>query len=117
MSFRSLPLGYLLVTLVAGCTDDHHISTSDYPRSCSTDSDCAAVYEGTIGCCGASCPNAAINQMSLPAYEAAISSRTPMCSPAPPCVFIPVDRCPGAVSCVSGTCTFQTPDAGTVQRN
>jgi hypothetical protein len=103
---QRLVTGLLFLMALGGCGPEHRIAASEFPRGCSVDSDCAAVYEGMLTCCGGGCPNAAINQTSLSAYEAAASSRTPTCSPAPPCASISLMNCPGTVRCVSGTCNF-----------
>ena len=54
----SIGLGAFLA--IAGC-DSHKVpSPSDYDRTCTTVSDCAAVYIGPVGCCGGGCPNVAV---------------------------------------------------------
>jgi hypothetical protein len=103
----------VLAGAFGGCSSEtHSIEASEFQRSCSVDSDCVAIYEGTIGCCGLGCPNAAVNQVGYSAYETAVSTRTPTCSPRPPCNYSrPV--CRGGVACSNGTCTFNplAPDA------
>jgi len=84
----------------------HSIAASEFQVSCSIDADCVSVYEGTIGCCGGGCPNAAINKASTTAYDAALASRTPQCSPAPPCADFARPICPTAAICDNGTCAY-----------
>jgi hypothetical protein len=107
----------LLVGAIGGCTSEtHSIEASEFQRSCAVDSDCVAVSEGTITCCGISpwCPSAAVNQVGYSAYESAVAARTPTCSPRPPCALLR-PACFGHAICSNGTCTFEpaAPDAST----
>ena len=100
----------LVLTVGGGCTSAaaHSISTLEFQRSCSIDSDCVPVYEGTLTCCAlAECPNAAINQLSYPAYKSTAASRKPTCDGVP-CVAITV-VCKSAAICAGGTCAFVQP--------
>jgi hypothetical protein len=98
----------VLVGALAGCGsgENHSIATSEFQRSCTADSDCVAVFEGTLGCCGGNCPNGAVNQVGYPDYEAALAKRTPICSPAPPCAAVTNIACRAGAICASGTCVF-----------
>jgi hypothetical protein len=92
----------------------HSIAASEFQQSCAVDSDCVAVYQGTLTCCGGSCPNAAVNQVGYSAYASAVASRTPMCNPEPPCAVTDIYCSSGAI-CSNGTCQFsptRTDDAG-----
>jgi hypothetical protein len=104
---------FLVLAAVGGCgaSATHSVTASDFQQSCSVDSDCVAVYEGTLGCCGPGCPNAAINQTSHAAYDSTVSSRTPTCSPADPCVGLTAVICRAGAVCANGTCAFQQPAA------
>ena len=101
----------ILVLMVGGgCTSAvaHSISTSEFQRSCSVDSDCVPVYEGTLTCCGlGECPNAAINQLSYTAYKSTAASRKPTCNGVP-CLAITI-ICKSAAICTGGTCAFEQP--------
>jgi hypothetical protein len=98
----------VIVAAVGGCgSSNHSISAAEFQRSCSADSDCVPVYEGTLGCCGGACPNSAINQMSQAAYESAMSSRTPTCTTVLPCPFFSSVTCKSGATCANGTCAFE----------
>lgn len=100
----------LLLTVGGGCTSAvaHSISTSEFQRSCSVDSDCVPVYEGTLTCCAlGECPNAAINQLSYTAYKSTAASRKPTCDGVP-CLAITI-TCRSAVICTGGMCAFEQP--------
>jgi len=104
----------LLVGAFGGCNSDTHtIAASEFQQSCSADSDCVPVYQGTIGCCGVggSCPNAAVNQVGYSAYESAVANRIPTCSPARPCALLTsadiAIACRAGAICSNGTCTFE----------
>ena len=101
-----------LVAAIGGChaggslsdlNENHSISASEFQQSCAVDSDCVAVYQGTLTCCGGSCPNAAVNQVGYSAYASAVASRTPMCNPEPPCAAL---SCLAGAICSNGTCQF-----------
>ena len=110
-----------LAVAIAGChsggslseqTQNHSIAASEFQQSCTVDADCVAVYEGTLTCCGGSCPNAAVNQVGYSAYASAVASRTPMCNPEPPCAAL---SCLSGAICANGSCQFSpagTTDAG-----
>jgi hypothetical protein len=107
------PLKHALILVLmvgGGCTSAvaHSISTSEFQRSCSVDSDCVPVYEGTLTCCGlGECPNAAINQLSYTAYKSSAASRKPTCDGVP-CLAITI-TCKSAAICTGGTCAFEQP--------
>src|SRR6476620_2613736 len=88
----SLAFGLAPSTLTCS-TDDHTIKASAYNRRCSTDQDCVPVFEGTIGCCGPSCPNTAINASDQPRYTADVNARRPICNPQPPCPLFTAELC------------------------
>ena len=72
------------------------IVATDYDQSCRQDSDCAAVFSGTV--CGneCTCASAAINQASLGQYQADFATRVSgpsVCE----CAEIPAPRCVNAV--------------------
>jgi hypothetical protein len=105
------PLKHALILVLmvgGGCTSavTHSISTSEFQRSCSVDSDCVPVYEGTLTCCGlGECPNDAINQFSYTAYKSTAASRKPSCEGVP-CLAITI-ICKSAAICTGGTCAFE----------
>ena len=98
----------LLAGWFTGCggSVSHTISATEFQTSCSVDTDCVDVYVGSLACCGDGCPNAAISQASYSAYEAALSSRTPICDPAPPCLALTNAECKVGAACTNGTCAF-----------
>jgi len=96
--------------LSGGSGENHSIAASEFQQSCTVDSDCVPVFQGTLSCCGGSCPNAAVNQVGYSAYESAVAIRTPTCNPEPPCAVTDV-FCKSAAICAGGTCAFTT--AGT----
>src|SRR6478752_6318231 len=105
-----------LAAAIGSCHSDgnHRIAASEFQQSCTVASDCVPVYEGTLSCCGGSCPNAAVNQVGYSAYESARESRTPTCNPQPPCPATDV-ACIAGATCSNGTCVvapFGTNDAG-----
>jgi hypothetical protein len=112
----------LLAAAIGGChssgslTDENRsITASEFQQSCTVASDCVPVYEGTLSCCGGSCPNAAVNQVGHDAYEVALASRTPVCNPEPPCAALTDVICQSGAICENGTCKFYpagTDDAG-----
>ena len=102
-SFRG---ALLLLTSILGCDASHTVAVSPSQRVCSTDSDCVPVYEGTLGCCGPGCANAAINKTSYAGYQATIASRAPTCTPPPPCAGLSDQLCKAGAVCRNGTCEF-----------
>jgi hypothetical protein len=124
---RFVGLTLAIVVVLAGCRastssadaaagkdagpDAHAVRATDYDRACVRDSDCVLVAEGTIGCCGIGCPNAAIATSAQATYQADVSARTPICTPSPPCVAIAStgDLCGDPVAaCVDGSCAMLT---------
>jgi len=96
--------------LIAGCGSDggggHAIDTSKYSRACVADSDCVAVYQGTLTCCGGGCPNTAIAASEYAGYAGAFAASVPTCNPQPPCgnpTAICGDK---AALCVGSLCTL-----------
>ena len=111
--FGSWLLGPGLLALCLGCSGsssdgsgDRTISTAKYERACSVDADCAPVYEGSIGCCGGGCANAAINVASRALYLQDLEARVPVCNPAPPCAPLNDQVCGASATCQSHVCTF-----------
>jgi hypothetical protein len=103
--------------LIAGCGGgggEHAIDTSKYSRACASDSDCVAVYQGTLGCCGGGCPNTAIAVTSYADYAGAVASQTPVCNPAPPCAATPGTCGDQAALCVGAMCTLAMMSAGAI---
>jgi len=113
-----------LVAALGGChsggslseqTQNHSIAASEFQQSCTVASDCVAVYQGTLSCCGGSCPNAAVDQVGYGAYASAVASRTPICNPEPPCAAVTDVYCKSGAICSNGICQFSpagTDDAG-----
>jgi len=101
-----------LMVACGGGDGDHSIDTSRYSRGCSVDADCVGVYQGTLGCCGGGCPNAAIAVTDHDAYVAALAAQTPMCNPAPPCADQTVACEQKSALCVGGMCTLAVTSAG-----
>jgi hypothetical protein len=87
------------------------LTASDYARTCQEVADCIAVYEGPLGCCGGSCPNAAISAAAANDYARDVNRRSPQCSQVIPCPPVsPV--CPGGrIACQDGLCVLHTPPA------
>jgi hypothetical protein len=82
----------------SSCTPEW-IAASNYNQGCSSDADCASVYQGNL-CSECQCPNASIAAFEVAAYEAAsnIPGKPPSvcdCPAFPPPV------------CAQGTCTVQ----------
>ena len=80
--------------------DAQVIQASNYDQSCTTDSDCVAVAEGSFCYPGAGrCPSAAIRTSALTQYQADVSKTF-----AAACVVL--TSCPafGSPSCVAGMC-------------
>jgi hypothetical protein len=74
------------------------IEASHYDQSCATDTDCLAVYQGSL-CSNCFCPNAAISQTALPAYQSNFAASGPhpgICDC--PLIHSPV--------CSAGACTL-----------
>jgi hypothetical protein len=88
----------------AACTKGS-ISAASFNQSCSTDADCVAIAEGSL-CGPCFCPNAAINQGALPAYDGALQDAGPPVSTCS-CPIIPSPVCtgPGAAD-GGGVCTL-----------
>jgi hypothetical protein len=106
-----------LAAAIGSCHSEanHSIKASEFQQTCTVASDCVAVYEGPLSCCGGnSCPNAAVNRVGYTAYESARESRIPTCNPQPPCPATDV-ACIAGATCSNGTCVvapFGTDDAG-----
>jgi hypothetical protein len=112
MSVRSVIVCTLLIAGCGGGDGGHSIDASKFSRACAADTDCVAVYQGTLGCCGGDCPNTAIAASSYDAYEAALQMAIPRCNPAPPCAA-PVGVCGDrSALCVGGTCTYAVNSSG-----
>jgi hypothetical protein len=75
------------------------IWATDYDQSCTSNSDCVPVYQGSL-CSECRCPNETINSAELAKYEAA--SNTPGQPPAS--CFCPAFPPP---LCQQGVCTAQ----------
>jgi len=76
--------------LDCGSAPNHAIQPSSLDRACVRDSDCVAVYEGPLSCCGlGECANAAINVANLARYMQVLAERRSTCEPAPSFPFIP----------------------------
>lgn len=110
---RASMVGIVLALGMACSTpksEDHAVRASDYDRTCSVASDCVAVTEGTIGCCGLLiCPNAAIAVSSSNAYQHDLDARHPECIPPPPCVALTPNECQTpSPQCIGGVCTLVT---------
>jgi hypothetical protein len=74
------------------------IAAASHDQSCTSDSDCVAVYEGSY-CNVCRCPNATVSQAAAAAYEAALADAgvsTSTCFGCPP-----LD---GTAACVGGKC-------------
>lgn len=98
-------------TSTATGTTPPPITTSGYDTTCSTTTDCAAVYEGSP-CEACRCPNAAINTSDLTKYMTALSNAAGSCpSSGPECkCAIPTVNCNASKHCAV---TFSSPgDAG-----
>lgn len=99
----------ILAVLLSGCGgggETHVIIASAYSQTCSKDSDCVAVYQGTLGCCGPGCSNSAINQSSYTAYLSDVSAREPACSGVDPCALFDNAVCSASAACQEGVCEF-----------
>ena len=80
-----LAFAALLLVACGGTTIDSH----DYPRSCTSDADCALVYSGDL-CAYCQCPDAAVASSALPKYQADAASRKNGCPKnTPPVASIP----------------------------
>jgi hypothetical protein len=80
----------------SSCTPDS-ISANEWDQSCSTDSDCASVYQGDL-CSACQCHNATINVNSLNAYLGASNT------PGKPVTVCDCPDSPPPV-CIQGMCT------------
>jgi len=98
-----------LAGLAGACnsTDSRSVSACEFNRSCTVDSDCVPVYEGTLGCCGPGCSNSAINTASYGAYQSAVAGREPTCSTAFPCAQLTDAICRSGAVCAGGTCQLK----------
>jgi hypothetical protein len=121
---RSARLVALVAVALAGCSspkatdadaatdavDPHAVRASDYDRACLRDSDCILVTEGTVGCCGFGCPNAAIASSAQAAYQADVVARATVCNPRLYCPSLQgVDLCGDpAATCVDSVCEMLT---------
>jgi hypothetical protein len=74
------------------------IKASDYDQACTTAADCVAVIDGNL-CGSCFCPNAAINQSALSAYNAGVTAAG---GPSPSDCFCPALP---PVACTNGVCT------------
>jgi hypothetical protein len=81
----------------AACTKGA-IHADSFDQSCSNDTDCAPVYQGSL-CTQCLCPTAAISQGALTAYNAAIEASDP---PTDVC------NCPAfkPPACIEGVCVL-----------
>jgi hypothetical protein len=78
------------------------IEASEFDRTCSQPSDCAAVYTGAA-CQPCRCPNAAIATRDRSKYESTVADRSEECPPAPDVACSP---CPTVTATCSGNqCT------------
>lgn len=112
MSIRTVITGTWMVffaSLVAACGGgsggDHSIGTAKYDKTCVGDSDCVAVYQGELGCCGGGCPNAAIAATGYAQYLQDVAANQPVCNPAPPCAATPGACQTVTALCVGSLCT------------
>jgi hypothetical protein len=83
------------------------VAAASFPATCEQSGDCTAIFEGEIGCCGATvaCWNAAIRQDALADYAREASKRVPMCGDQTKCPAS--SSCAGgAVTCPHGRCEF-----------
>jgi hypothetical protein len=91
----------LAILVACNAELDNPIEASSFDQSCSEDSDCVAVLEGTLGCCGGDC--GAINKVANAQYEADLTAITQsfdcadVSCPDTDCSFFPV-------TCVKGKC-------------
>jgi hypothetical protein len=80
------------------------VEASSFDQTCTVDTDCVAVWQGTgVSCCG--CPNGAINKKDLPKYQQATKGwQTPDCS------GLGCAGCatPAPVQCAGGACAACT---------
>jgi hypothetical protein len=76
------------------------VNASSFDQTCTVDSDCVAVWEGTgPSCCG--CPSGAINKKDVPSYQQATSGWS-----TPDCSGLGCAGCstPAPVQCTAGKC-------------
>lgn len=92
------------LSLFAACNTNHELVASDYDQTCQQDSDCVAIFQGELGCCGGGCPNAAISRANYGKYQMDVASRQQRCDPAPPCIGVTCFPCSAA--CVAGRCAI-----------
>jgi hypothetical protein len=114
------PLGRLsLAIFLCGCGggEVHAIIVSAYSQTCSKDSDCVPVYQGTLGCCGPGCANAAINQSSYVDYLSDVSAREPACYGEDPCALLDDVVCKASAACRGGVCEFVAATADAAANN
>ena len=91
-------VGQCPVEVDGGACTAGSISTAGYDVSCTADTDCVAVYAGTL-CSACLCPNATINQGAAAAYSAVIAAA----DPSPPACLCPAY---GQPTCIGGTCAL-----------
>jgi hypothetical protein len=102
---RAILMAAIFAALSCGA-QNHEIRPSDSDRACVRDSDCVAVYEGPLSCCGTGeCANAAINAANLARYMQVLDQRTPTCDPAPSCPRISCSAS-SFVRCTDGLCVY-----------
>jgi hypothetical protein len=99
-----LALGLAASPLACGSADNHTVMASAYVRNCMSDPDCVPIFEGTLTCCGAGCPNTAINVKDETHYETDVAVRTPRCSVQPPCPLTNAQVCGSQARCIAGFC-------------
>jgi hypothetical protein len=80
------------------------ILASSYKQSCARDSDCVAVYSGSVCDGSCACENAAINVASQAQYESDLAAASPPECPCP---------APPPVTCAQGVCELAGGDGGT----
>ncbi len=110
----------ILAVLLSGCGgggETHVFIVSAYSQTCSQDSDCVPVYQGTLGCCGPGCANAAINQSSYVDYLSDVSAREPACYGEDPCALLDDVVCKASAACRGGVCEFVAATADAAANN
>ena len=89
----------------SGSTANTIIHASDYNQSCTTQSDCVSVREGSV--CGCGCPSAAINKSDQTQYAADTGSLKAGC-PSPDTSACGVDCAATTAVCTNQTCRLTT---------
>jgi hypothetical protein len=108
MSKHGLGCARLVLLMgLAACdkSASHAVAASSFPSACEQSGDCAAIFEGELTCCGATsgCPNAAIRQDIVDAYNLEVTRRAPMCGADTKCT--PPGSCAGLfLTCPHGRC-------------